>query len=311
MAMIDELNTATRKYIMPALVNQVWKETVLLDRLTRKERTVDGGTKLRVNLEYGTGASGGSYSKTDVLNITPTKIMGAAEFDWAHYWAGNAIYKLDDLENKGKSQIVNLLVAKMKNIQHQIREDVETDLFAAQTGTKVLSLVDAIKYATTPTYGGIDRSVAGYEWFRGNVTAVGGILTYSVMESMYNTCKEIPHKPPDLIVTTKALFEYYWKLKLDKVGWLNQDANVVSDVVPFGTAELTYSPHCAAGDMWFLNTDHIFLAPNPDDNFEFSGWESVLAATGQRRLDGRVFWTGNLASDMPIANGVLTGLTTS
>ena len=310
MSMITEANTATREYIFPALVNNIWKEVKLLDKLTKKEKRVEGGTRMRTNLEYGTGASGGAYAKTDTLTITPAEISGGAEFPWAHYWAGNSIYIIDELENKGKVQVIDLLVAKMKNIQNTIRDLVETDLFVAQTGNKILSFVDMIEYGTTPIYGGIDRTTLN-TWWRGNVTAVNGVLTYAAMETMYNTCSEIPKAPPTLIVTTKALFEYYWKLHLDKVGWLDQNKILETGVVPFGSAEIIYSPKCPTGKMYFINTDHAFLTPHPSDNFAWTGWEDVTAATGQRRLDGRTFWTGNLISDMPASCGVLTGLTTA
>lgn len=306
MAMIAELNAATNVYIMPALINNIWKEFVVLDELTKKAKSVPGGTKMQVNLEYGTGASGGAYAKTDTLTITPSPILGAAQFDWSHYWAGNSIYIIDELQNKGKSQVIDLLVAKMKNIQNKIRDNIETDLFVAQTGNKLLSFVDCIDNATSD-YGGIVRTTD--TWFKANVETGCGALTYLKMESMYNTCAEIPKAPPTLIITTKLLFESYWKLHLDKVGWLNQNANLETAVVPFGKAKLTYSSKCPLGKMYFINTDHLFLTPHPQDNFVFSGWEDVTAATGQRRLDGRVFWTGNLISDMPVSCGVLTGLT--
>jgi len=292
------------------LVNNIWKENKLLDKLTSKAKKVEGGTQMRVNLEYGTGATAGAYAKTDTLTITPASVIGGAEFPWAYYWAGNSIYILDELMNKGKEQVIDLLVAKMKNIQNTLRLYVETDLFTAQTGNHMLSLVDAIEYGTTPIYGGIDRSTSN-TWWRGNVTAVNGVLTYATMETMYNTCTEIPRTPPTLIVTTKALFEYYWNLHLNKVGWLNQNVELEAGVVPFGKAEVMYSPLCPTGKMYFLNLDHIFLTPHPDDNFQWTGWQDVTAATGQRRLDGRVFWTGNLISDMPVSCGVLTGLTTA
>jgi len=309
---VSELNTATNVYIMPALINNIWKDNNVLERLVKKQKRVDGGTKLRVNLEYGTGASGGSYAKTDVLAITPSEILGAAEFDWSHYWAGNSIYIIDELQNKGKSQVIDLLVAKMKNIQNTIRLKIETDLFVATThgvSNKIWSLRDAIDKTVTATYGGFDRSAVGATWFAGTVTSRTAALEYSFMESMYNTCTEIPKESPQLIVTTKILYEAYWKLALDMTGFLGRPEAIGANVLPFGKAEVIYNPNVVAGQMWFLNLNHIFLTPHPDDNFVFSGWEDVTASTGQRRLDGRVFWTGGLISDMPISCGLITGLT--
>jgi len=312
MAIIAELNAATNVYIMPALINNIWKDNNVLERLVKKQKRVDGGTAIRVNLEYGTGASGGSYAKTDVLTIAPSTILGGAEFDWAHYWAGNSIYIIDELQNKGKSQIIDLLVAKMKNVQNTIRYDIETDIFAAAThgvSNKIWSLVDAVKVATTVTYGGLSRAAGSYPWFGGTTTNVGAALSYDKMETMYNTCSEIPKEPPTLIVTTKNIYEDYWKLALDKIGFLGHPESLGANVLPFGSAEVIYNPHVTAGEMWFLNLNHIFLVSHPDDNFVFSGWEDVTASTGQRRLDGRVYWTGGLISDMPISCGVLTGIT--
>jgi hypothetical protein len=314
---IEDLNIATRDYFMPALINQIWKKNTLLDILTSKQKSIGTGRQIIVDLEYGDSLSGGAYTKTDHLDITPTESLGQAAFDWSHYWAGNSIWKFDELQNAGKEQRLDLLKIKMKAMENKIRRDIARDLFvteAAHVSGHLTSIQQAIVEQSN-VYGGIPR--ASNSWWITGINSTGGALTFDMMERALVESSLITGEPADLIVMNKHLFNYYWKLCTDKVVWNDTKHDPGLEAPKFGNARVIWdenvpSDNGAAGAnhsyMYFINTSHLFMYSHPQDSFKFSDWTDMTNIEGQRRLDGRIFWTGNVLCDLPQAHYVCSGV---
>jgi len=308
---ITDFNIATRDYFMPALVNQIWKTNTLLDILVSKQKSIGTGRQIVVDLEYGDSMSGGAYTKTDKLDIVPTEALGEATFDWAHYWAGNSIWKFDELQNAGKEQRLDLLKIKVKSMGNKIRRDIAQDLFtteAAHVSGHISSINQAVVEQAN-VYGGIPR--ASNPWWVPGINATGGALTLAMIEQGLVESSLLSGEPADLIVMSKKLFNYYWKLCTDKTVWNDKSKDPGLEAPPFGKARVIWDANVpddagVAGanhsTMYFLNTDHIFMYSHPQDSFTFSGWTDMTNIEGQRRLDGRIFWTGNLMTDLPQAH---------
>lgn len=308
---ITDLNIATRDYFMPALVNQIWKKNTLLDILVSKQKSIGTGRQIVVDLEYGDSMSGGAYGKTDKLDIVPTESLGEAAFDWAHYWAGNSIWKFDELQNKSKEQRLDILKIKTKAMGNKIRRDIANDLFVTEAA-HVAGHINSVNQAVVEqanVYGGIPR--ASNAWWVPGTNATGGPLTLFMLENGLVESALLTGEPADLIVMSKKLFNYYWKLCTDKTVWNDKSKDPGLEAPPFGKARVIWDamvPDDAGAvganhsTLYFLNTDHIFLYSHPQDSFTFSGWTDMTNIEGQRRLDARIFWTGNLMTDLPQAH---------
>lgn len=314
---ISDLNLATNDYFLPALVDQIWKKNTLLDILVAKQKKIGTGRKIVLDLEYGDSMSGGAYSKTDKLDIVPTEMLGQAEFDWAHYWAGNSIWKFDELQNAGKEQRLDILKVKMQAMEKKIRRDIAKDLFvteAAHVSGHISSIHQAV-FEQSNTYGGIARS--SNSWWKAGQTTSAGALTFEMLEKALVESALLTGEPADLIVMNKHAFNYYWSLCTTKTVWNDRAKDPGLEAPPFGKARVIWDENVpddsgAAGAnhsyMYFLNTDHIFMYSHPKDSFTFSGWTDMTNIEGQRRLDGRIFWTGNLMTDLPQAHYALSGV---
>jgi hypothetical protein len=315
---ISDLNIATQDYFLPALVNQIWKKNTLLDILVGSQKKIGTGRKIVLDLEYGDSLSGGAYGKTDKLDIVPTESLGNAEFDWAHYWAGNSIWKFDDLQNAGKEKRLDLLKTKVSAMEKKIRRDIAQDLFVSEAN-HVTGHINSINQAVVEqsnVYGGIQRS-ASTSWWKAPTSSTPVTLTLQVLEQALVESSLLTGEPANLIVMNKQAFNYYWWLVTNKTVWNDKSKDPGLEAPPFGKARIIWDANVpdnggAAGantsSMYFLNTDHIFMYSNPADSFTFSGWTDMTNIEGQRRLDGRIFWTGNLMTDLPQAHYTLTAV---
>ena len=84
-------------------------------------RTVNGGISIVEPLIFAEGEAG-SYSEWQQLTITPQEGISAAQFPWRQIYATIAISGLEEAQNNGKEQIINLLEAKIMQAEETLQE---------------------------------------------------------------------------------------------------------------------------------------------------------------------------------------------
>lgn len=307
MSLVAQLDAATTAYYLP-LVNNIYEDEPTIKKFMSKTRKVGGGSTIKVPLVNSQSCSGGAYNKTDTLTITQADVLTENHFHWAHYWSGNSINKIDVMENSDKAQIVNLLTVTMQGIKDNLQDTLAGDLWAAGGTDHITSVHEYLDYTNHATIGDIDRSVASGAFYRSNLTASAGNLTYDLMATKMNDCKEHGKKFPDLIVTTQTLWEKYWSMTFNKVGMMNAQQNISDTAVKFWGADLMWSDKVASGEMYFINTDHMYLAVHPKDNLQWSGWVDKEPINRTKTLEGSVGITLQLICDFPMSCGLLQGL---
>lgn len=315
MALVDQINAATRACYLPQM-NQIFTEHPTLKRFIGKGKKIGSGEPIKVPLIYNQTSGGGSYLRTDTIPVVESKILTENHYHWALYQKGNKLNKVDMMLNSGPEAIVNLLSATMETIKEDLQTDIAGDMFTvhatdAACGSDMYSITDYLDYTTHATIGDIDRSVASGYFFRSNLDATGGTLTYDMMANMMNDCSIYGKVFPDLIITTQALWEKYWALTFAKVGMMDSQKSINGTAVKFWDADVIWDANVPSGQMYFINTKHMYLVTHPKDNFTWSGWVDVEETKDRREYEGRVFWTGQLICDKPMSCGLLTGLTTT
>jgi len=86
---------------------------------------VNGGVKIVEPLIYGTNGTVGSYSGTDTISLTAQSGITAAEYDWKQYAASIAITGIEEAQNNGEQEVINLLEAKIMQAEESIREGMK------------------------------------------------------------------------------------------------------------------------------------------------------------------------------------------
>jgi hypothetical protein len=263
----DSLVATTLKHYVPKMADNIFKRYALLDFLNRKakSRTVSGSS-IVVPLMYETSGTFTTYSRYDTLDLTPQEGMTAAEYAWKQAAVSVAISGIEEAMNSGKEQVLDLLKAKItqaeKTAAHEFNSMFFTSDGTGNGGKDFLGLLAIVGDAThgPATVGGINGTTQAY--WRANISDSAVALTISDIWQTYNDCTAGGgDDAPDFEITTQTLWQSYndqlqpqqrfENAKLAEAGFRN---------LMHGGAPVTWDTMCPAGDWYFLNSDHLFLA---------------------------------------------------
>ena len=315
---LSEIVTTTLRNRSGTLADNVTKNNALLMRLKErgKIRTADGGTNIMQELEYAENGTYQRYSGYELLNISPSDVFTAAEFDWKQIAVAVSISGLEQLKNAGRSRQMNLLESRIGNAERTFNNNLSNDVYSdgtasggKQIGGLQLLIADD---PTTGTVGSINRATFSF-WrsFSYDATTDGGAAATSanIQSYMNHVWLNVVRgaDKPDLIVADNAYFKLYWEslqtiqritnTRMATAGFTNlkyMDADVVFDGGIGGNAPTDH--------MYFLNTDFIHYRPHEDRNMV--PLDPDRFATNQDALVKLIGWAGN----MTLSNGQLQGL---
>ena len=230
-------------------------------------RMVNGGVKIVEPLIYGTNGTVGSYSGTDTISLTAQSGITAAEYDWKQYAASIAITGIEEAQNNGEQEVINLLEAKIMQAEESIREGMNTMFFGDGTGNSgknwngLANIVD-----NTGSVGGIDATSTN-TWWRSYKETTATALTIAQMLTAYNTTS-VGNDHPDVILTTQTLFEKYETLLQPNLRYTDtKTADQGFQNLLFKAAPVMYDTGCPAGNMFFLNSKYLTLVGHSDKWF--------------------------------------------
>ena len=289
---VDNLATSTWYDVRDKLFSDIWGITPLLDMLQAK-----GNIKARMPVgRYFEIPIG--YAKADQNQ----KWFGKGEtFDegtkelWTNLQyvpknLGDSIVRFwdDERRNKGKAQIFNYVEQLITNHKMTLEETLQNALWAASPADKAITSLPVLfpNDPTTGTIGGIDRSKNIYLRnqtvnYDSNFGTVADDLL-PAMTQMYHTCSKMKGKgrnSPDIIITTQALYEEYEdqarNLGQIQLGSNNgtQRADLGFGGLTFKGAELYWDPDCPDTTMYFLNSDTLEFAYDPDAYMTMTEWK--------------------------------------
>jgi hypothetical protein len=314
---LSEIITTTLRNRTGKLADNVTKNNALLSRLKArgKAKPASGGRTLVQELEYAQNVTGGWYSGYEPLNVSQSDVLTGAEFDWKQYAGAVTISGLEQLQNAGKEKIIDLLDARIGNMEKTMMNDIAIGCYADGTGTGGkemggLQLLVA-KTVTSGTVGGINQGT--YTFWR-NITrsAVGNSVTLSATtiqsewNTMYAQLVRGADKPDLIMVDNNEWLFYLGSLQtiqritnpdLGQLGFTNlkfMEADVVLDGGVGGAAPTTTA--------YFLNTDYIFYRPHSDRNMVPIGGDRMN--TNQDAIVKLIGWAGN----MTVSNRSLQGV---
>ena len=315
---LSEIVTTTLRNRSGKLADNVTDNIALLHRLKQrgKVKPAAGGRSIVQELEYAENGTFKRYSGYEVLDISPSDVFTAAEFDWKQAAVAVTISGLETLQNASEEQVIDLLESRIGNAERTMMNNIGSDVYSdgtadggKQIGGLQLLVADT---ATSGTVGGINRATWSF-WqnFSYDATTDGGAAATAAniqgyMNNMYlNISRNRDH--PDLVVADNAYFKLYWEslqsiqritsASLGEAGFQNlkyMGADVVFDGGLDGNAP--------ANHMYFLNTNYISYRPHSARNMVPIGGERMN--TNQDAIVKLIGWAGN----MTLSNGSLQGV---
>lgn len=264
------------------IADNVTKNNAILQRLSQrgKIRTFSGGNVILEELSFAENPNAGFYSGYDLLPVAAADVISAAEFQIKQFAVPVVISGLEQLQNAGREQMIDLMEARINVAESTMANQLSTAIYSDGTGNggKEVTGLDAAVATdpTTGTYGGINRATWAF-WRNGTFDANtdGGAAVSSSNIQVYMNAlwaKLVRGSDrPDLIVMDNVMWAYYMgslqpqqrftdpaaaNLGFPSIKFM--DADVVLDGGIGGAAP--------AKTAFFLNTKYISWRPHRDRN---------------------------------------------
>ena len=306
MAVINyrELGSITQKYFVPKLIDNIFTSNPLLMRARKKWLTlIDGGTQLVQPVAYATTTAAGWYNGgSDTLTVTSNDQIDSIVLDWAYAYANITIARKDELQNSGKTAIVNFVKGKVQLAEKTLADTLGTGLY--NLGTTANALIGLrLAVGTSRTYGGVNSST--YTWLNSQVDSTTTLLTIPAMQSLWGSCT-VGNDKPGVIVGTQATQNDYYSLLQPQQRFQDEETakggftNLMFNGVPF-----IVDSHSPSGHLFMLNEDYLHLFVHTEENFRFEPFQKPI---NQNASSAKIYFAGQMLCDNPRMCGKMSAI---
>lgn len=285
----SEILATTLENRSAATADNVTENNALLRALKKRGRikTVDGGHVILQPLTYAENSSFIRYAGYELLNVSPSDVISAAEFDMKQAAVAVTMSGREMLQNAGSERIIDLMETRIENAEATLQNNISTDLYSngtADNGKQIggLQLLVADD-PTTGTVGGISR--VSFSFWRNKkyqCTTDGGSAPSAanirrMMNALYNQLVRGTDKP-DLILADDTFYGYY-ESSLQDIQRVTQTTDVDGGFVSlkYKGADVVLDggvgSACPDNHMYMLNTKYLHWRPYKDRNMVPFGGE--------------------------------------
>lgn len=308
-----ELVTTTFRKHRKQVVDNLSNRNALLKYMMKRgnKRSEDGGLSIVEPLDYAANGTYMRYSDWDVLDISASEVISAAEFQWRQI-AINVVASGREIRiNSGESQIVKLAAARIKNAIRTFNNNFSTDLYSDGTTANQINGLQALvpDVVTTGTVGGINAATWAFWQPQQSDASVLGVTTSAttiengLMLPLWLKLDRGPDDQPDLIVMDNNYYTFFEasQTSLKRYNDTSKgDAGFVT--LKYKNADVLYDGNSGipTNHAYFLNTNYLKLCVHQDADLE------VMDDMRPVNQDGSVtpiLWMGNLV----ISNRKLQG----
>lgn len=273
----------------------------------------------------------------DVLNISPSDVLTAAQFSIAQAAVAVSISGLEMLQNSGEDKMLDLLEERIDNAERTFRNNLSSDCYSdgtadggKQIGGLQLLVADV---PTSGTVGGISRTT--WPFWRNNYQSfataglVPGAATIQTMMNRTWLAQARGADKPDLIIADNVYFRYYWESLQAIQRITSEDEGMAGfGALKFMTADVVYDggfqgvsagqgtvidgngitwtsgQGAPASHMYFLNTDYIYFRPHRDR--DMVPLDPERYSVNQDAMVRLMAFAGNMTLSNAFLQGVLT-----
>lgn len=315
----SELVTTTLRNRSKKLADNVTLNNALWRRLNERGsmQSTDGGRTIVQELEYAENASFQWYLGYEEVDISPSDVMSAAEFDWKMCSVAVTASGLEvEVQNTGSSQVIDLALSRIKNAEKTMKNRLATASYADGTGSSSkemggLQLIVADD-PSSGTVGGIDRLT--WSFWRNEVfdcSSDGGAnaSAANIQDYMNRLYYELTrgNEAPDMILADNNYYGFYQNSlqaiqrisspKLADAGFKTLQY-LGSDVVLDGGK----GGACPSNHMYMVNSEYHKLRPAKNRNMK--PLERVNSIN-QDAFVQLITWAGNQTSSNASMSGVM------
>lgn len=292
-----------------SLTDNIFGSLPLLEYFMSKGRvrTIDGGISIVEPLLLGPGEAN-SYGPWQQIQVNAVAGISAAQFPWRQLYATIIISGLEEAQNNGKEQMINLVEAKVMQAEETLKSLLSKMIYGTRGGaalatdfTPLTTLIDATAAAggitpaaapapenqwRSPTWDGAANT--GTDAIGGAITMPGTAPTspYSgseieqVLRHMFILASDGGSDHVDAIFGGRGWFEAYEASLTPQVRYTDTSkANLGFQNLLFKNVPLYWDPDCADGTALGLNSKYVGLTLHSDRNFSQSPFTSNLSGS--------------------------------
>lgn len=298
------------------IADNVTKNNALLSWIESggNTKTISGGSVIFQELSFAENGNAGWYSGYDLLPVAAQDVISAAQFDIKQAACPIVISGLEELQNAGKEQMIDLLEGRITVAENTMANLLAAGVYSdgtANGGKQVVGLDAAVPVnPTTGTYGGISRVT--FPFWQSKTTTAGVALTSATVQAAMNTMWASLIRGmnrPNLIV----MDNFMWGIYMASLQALQRftdpnKANLGFPTVKFMDADVVLDGgiggFAVSKTMYFLNTKFLFWRPhakrnmvplspnkryavNQDAEVQIIGWAGNLTSSGSQ-FQGRL-----------------------
>lgn len=216
------------------------------------------------------------YSGYEELDINPSDVMTAAEYNWKQSACVVSASGLEaEVQNSGKEAKLNLVEKRIKNAFRTMKNQTSVGIYSDGTGysSKQITGLQAqvANDPTTGTVGGINRATWTF-WrnkYNSNATWTSAVIK-GYMKNLYTSCTRGTDMP-DLVTMDANTYEIFWDALTDiqRVNHEKDKATMGWQNIAFQNADVIYDGDSGhpANTLYMLNTDYLFFRPHVNRNF--------------------------------------------
>lgn len=264
------------------IADNVTKNNALLAQLKKRGnvKPISGGNVILQELSFAENANAGWYSGYETLPVAAQDVISAAQYDIKQCAVPVTISGLEQLQNAGKEQLIDLLESRISVAEATMANLIAAGIYSDGLGSggKEITGLKA-QVATTPTsgtVGGIDRATFTF-WQNKTFDATtdgGAATTAANIQQYFNAlwAKLVRGSDrPDLIVVDNAYWSFYVaSLQAIQRFTSQQDANLGFVTLKFMDADVVLDGgvggFMTTKEAYFLNTKFIHYRPHAQRN---------------------------------------------
>ncbi len=319
---LDTLYTTTWQLMRETAIDNIFRATPFWYYMQERDRTrpESGGRWIGIPIEHDTHDDSIKWMsrKQDLeteVNAADKELLTTAYYKWTYLSVSVMRVWQDEMQNRGKSQIMRIVDQKLSNAEKTLTKNLESELFNDATdddklhGLRHLVSDDAANPPGSGDYddkvGDIDPSDHSFwENQSDNMTGLNP-ATHLVprMRTIFNDCSE-GDDTPNLIACDQGTYELYEDETLEFMKIVNRrEGDASFDEIYFKGQPMIWSSSAPEEKMYFLNTDYLEWVYDPDINFEMTPWKDakedlervaqILVAgqlvTSNRRMQGVLY----------------------
>ena len=306
---LSEIITTTLRNRSRSLADKVSNHNPLLNRMReRGNMTLITGRDIVRELEYADNGTVAFYNGYEVLDTSPADVLSAAVFEYKQLAGNVTVSGLEQIKNSGEQAIINLLEARIGNLERSMENSLASSLFSDGTGTsskEIGGLQLVVADAGSGTVGGINSSTFTF-WQNKQATATSSAFsTTNIQSDMNSLYIQLVRgtDAPDLVVAGSTPYTTFLATlqTLQRVAD-SRLADLGFTAVKYLNSDVVYDSNCAASRMYFLNTNYLRLETAAGRDFVHG---EAKESINQDATVVPMFWSGNLTCSNRALQGVL------